>query len=176
MTCGPKLHVPHKKWAQNAGLTGASFEEQNYLAIERWAREFSCDGGSAPRVWCTSDSSPLAAEEDFSIVLSIDDPPDHLLVIGQYAIVNGDTEQIVSVASSLSDNLGQYLGWGVGDYGFTWPVGASRSATASCVITGSTELTMTLSNTSPEAIATATLSLQAIEVTAADGPCCIQAL
>lgn len=173
MTCGPKLHIPNKRWANDAGTAGA-LEEQNYLAIERWARDFSCDGG-APRVWCTSDSSPLAAEEDFEITLTIDDPPDYLFVIGTYSILNGDTEQIVSVASSLSDPLGQYLGWGVGDFGFTWPIGASRGATATCVIAGSDELTMTLSNTSPEEIANAVLSIQAIEVNAVNGPCCIQA-
>lgn len=34
------LHIPHKKWAEEAGRDNATEELENYLAIERWAERF----------------------------------------------------------------------------------------------------------------------------------------
>lgn len=56
-----ELHIPHKKWAIEAGMLNGAKEEVNLLAIERWAREQSCGGGvsTLPQGWCSIDSGVI---------------------------------------------------------------------------------------------------------------------
>jgi hypothetical protein len=170
-----ELHIPHKKWAIEVGIPNGAREEQNLHAIERWARDQPCGGGGVPRIWCGSETSELAAEEDLTLVVPITGTvPDYLYVTGQFTIMNGLVEQVVEVAISISNDLGQWLGWGTSDIGFTWPAGAARGGGSACVIAGTDEITLTLSNASTETIS-ATISLQALEVDAPEGACCIQA-
>lgn len=71
MTCPDKLHIPYKKWALGGGVANGQQEDQNLLAIERWANRLPCSEAT-PRAWCKVYSGTVTESGSTPTLTAID--------------------------------------------------------------------------------------------------------
>lgn len=156
-----ELHVPYKKWGFEAGVADPHRLEQNFLAIERWARQQTC-GGSGPKSWCTSGTLALSAGETDSLSVSVSGNTDTLIVTASAVVTetgSGGTVDLVGYFTADGTTLNAASA--IDDYGWTWPEGATRTMSSTCTFdaTSTVGFTFTLGGGSTSVSARVTLTV-----------------
>lgn len=179
MTCPDKLHIPYKKWALGGGVANGQQEDQNLLAIERWANRLPCSEGT-PRAWCDSDQATLAPGDTLTVDTPISTDAEQVMVHVTIVATNpSEDPETLSLFGYFRVN-GQDMNStsGFADTGWTWPAYASRTITASCLVdaggsSGSNGASVTSDGASTGDLVVR-VSVQVVEVDGQSASCCIQ--
>lgn len=169
-----ELHIPYKKWAQGVGLPAAHQDENNWLAVERWARDQSCGGGGGalPKMWCATGFDTLSQFGNLLVTTSPVTTEDLLFVTATADIQNMSGGALdVSVFGYFYSDLDLNNNQTMLDQGFSWPSGARRTLSASCLVQTGSDVGFDFFNFSAGDVFV-NLSVQVLEVDGQTSACC----
>lgn len=145
-----ELHIPYKKYGFSADLPSPHHLEQNFLAIERWARQQSCGGGgSAPQSWCGSDVLTVSIDgyDTTSNVDTSDATADYLICTVHARIEENSSGGVLKLVgywvvggSTLNSHTA------IEDWGWTWPQQAVKTLSSTCVVEAGSTVAFTMLN------------------------------
>lgn len=148
-----ELHIPYKKYGFTAGFNHPHHLEQNFLAIERWAREQSCGGGgAAPKTWCAEEALGVieAGSDATTTAVDVSGTTADFLVctatirVEEVGAGSGGVLNMVGYWVADSNELSNTTAWE--DKKWTWPDQAVRVASTTCVFPASTSVQFVVYN------------------------------